>query len=616
MMKNINKGNFKKTVVLLKMVHKVSKGYILNVLILSILQSILPFISLIFSYLILDLIIEDPTSSKLILYVSLLISLNLVVGLLINYLTYRDNKLAIGLEYNLDNAIARKGFSLDFDVSEDTETLRLIEKAREGSNSNGGIAYYIYNLFTGLFSSILTIIYSISLLSTLIFSTSNNIQNSFLEKLLRSPLSFLIIVFFIALSCVISLIILKIANKMSYKTMLENVESNRRFFYFYNICSNYNFGKDIRIYGMKDMIIKEMSSSKYSVATTWRKYSLFQARTEALITLFSYLLSFVSYTYVGLKAYYGYISIGSIISYVGAITLLSSAIGKVISSYVTMSLMNTYLENYFLFLNLDTFMDYGDEIFDLSKPFEIEFKNVSFHYPHIKEYIIKNLNLKIGKGQKLAIVGMNGAGKTTLIKLLTRLYQPTGGEILINGKNIKDYTRDSIRDLYSVVFQDFKLFSYSIKNNITIGSSSSDEKVKEALRKAGILDRVESMKDGINTIIYNRNEENGVEISGGEAQKLAIARALFKDAPIVILDEPTAALDPKSEAEIYERFKELVEHKTSIFISHRMSSCKFCDEIIVMDNGIIEEKGTHQELLSNNGLYKKMWDAQAQYYKD
>jgi ATP-binding cassette subfamily B protein/ATP-binding cassette subfamily C protein len=224
------------------------------------------------------------------------------------------------------------------------------------------------------------------------------------------------------------------------------------------------------------------------------------------------------------------------------------------------------------------------------------------------------VSLIIRSGEKLSIVGQNGAGKTTFIKLLCKLYEPQEGEIRINGVNIREYSREEYNRLLAVVFQDFKLFSFSVKENISFYHNSEERKLYHALEKAGLKDRIDKLEQGIETSIYKNFDKEGVELSGGENQKMAIARAIYKDSPIVILDEPTAALDPYAEFEIYTRFNELVSNKTAIYISHRLSSCRFCDHIAVFDHGELVEYGTHKELEGKNGLYSKMWHTQAQYY--
>ncbi len=247
---------------------------------------------------------------------------------------------------------------------------------------------------------------------------------------------------------------------------------------------------------------------------------------------------------------------------------------------------------------------------------EFTFEDVSFTYPHQNECTLKNINLTIKNKERLSIVGENGAGKTTLVKLLLRLYEPTQGRILLNGIDIREIDYSEYLRLFSTVFQDFKLFAFKILDNITsLDNESGDlSKVNHCLEKAGLLSKINALEEGVETYLIKIYEENGVELSGGEAQKLAIARALYKDAPIVILDETTAALDPKAEYEIYTKFLSLVDDKTAIFISHRLSSTKFCDRIVVLREGEIAEIGSHSELLAQKGYYAELFSMQAQFY--
>ena len=247
--------------------------------------------------------------------------------------------------------------------------------------------------------------------------------------------------------------------------------------------------------------------------------------------------------------------------------------------------------------------------------YELEFKNVSFAYPETDDFIIKNLNLKLTVGQRFALVGRNGAGKTTLVKLLLRMYEPASGQITLNGIDIAKYDYDEYMRIFSVVFQDFRLFNFPLDENIAGSENVDDERIKDVICKVGLSGRVAKMHNGIHTSI-DHEAADGESLSGGEAQKAAVARALYKDAPFVILDEPTAALDPVAEAQMYEKFNELVGDKTSIYISHRMSSCKFCDKIVVLDGGNIAESGTHEELMALGGEYFKLFNAQAQYYTE
>lgn len=607
------KKNIRETVNVLKVVHKTSRGFFYVFIAQALLAAIFHYISIYFTYLIIDGIVSNLPKTDLYIYIFWMILLNLLMGILRNYLNYLNQNYSIELSYNLDNKIALKSFEIDYVTLEDNETMKLLQMAEEGCNGNGGIKYYCEYALGGIVSSIFSIVFGITLLSGMLRSIDIQSSSSII-LFFNNPWSALVILFTLFIPVIISKYIMKRDNKKSYDIMIYNINANRKFSYFYRICSNYKYGKELRLYQMQDLFIEIMKEERKRADILWRDFSLYKTKMMALSILGNKILILTSYLYVGFKAMFGLITIGNLVSYVAAITLLSLAITSIVERYSKIHLFNNYLNNYFTYLQLQSTKEYGDiDYLDLNN-IEIEFKKVSFHYPNQKDYVLKNINLKLENGLKLAIVGLNGAGKTTLIKLLCRLYEPTEGVILINNIPIKSYNKETFDKLFSIVFQDFKLFSYSIKDNISSGLHGDDLKVKNTLDKVGMLERVNDMPKSIDTVIYQRSKENGVEISGGEAQKIAISRALYKDSPIVILDEPTAALDPKSEAEVYEHFNELVSNKTSIFISHRMSSCKFCDLIIVMDNGEIIEQGEHANLLKDTGLYFKMWTAQAKYY--
>jgi ATP-binding cassette, subfamily B, bacterial len=251
------------------------------------------------------------------------------------------------------------------------------------------------------------------------------------------------------------------------------------------------------------------------------------------------------------------------------------------------------------------------------RQYEVEFRDVSFRYPDTEQWALRHINLKFQIGKRLAVVGMNGSGKTTFIKLLCRLYDPTEGQIFLNGIDIRKYKYDDYINIFSVVFQDFQLLSLPLGENVAGAARYDSELAKSCLKNAGFETRFQSMPKGLDTYLYKDLDENGIQISGGEAQKIAIARALYKDAPFIILDEPTAALDPVAKAEIYSKFNDIVTDKTTVYISHRLSSCKFCDEIAVFHEGNVVQKGTHEELISDKtGKYYELWNAQAQYYNE
>lgn len=319
-----------------------------------------------------------------------------------------------------------------------------------------------------------------------------------------------------------------------------------------------------------------------------------------------------------MRAASGMLSPGEVIAFALYFEKISAGVSDLSDFYGLLKITPTFCKKYF------DFLDISDEKYKGTIPtekrddneYEFEFKHVWFRYPNSEEYVLKDINLKWRIGEKMALVGRNGSGKSTLIKLLCRLYDATKGEITLNGIDIRKYSYEDYMQLFSVVFQDSKLFSYSLAENVAADTDFDSELVENCVRKAGLSDFLDKMPDGINTYLYKDFNENGVEISGGEAQKLCLARAIYKGAPFIVLDEPTAALDPISEYDIYTKFNSIVGTRTAIYISHRLSSCRFCDEITVMDSGRIAERGSHDELLDNGGVYKDLWTAQAEYYKD
>ena len=613
-MSKINlKSNISKTIKVLRLMSRISKKYMITFLVRAVSLSVLPYISIFFSYKIIDAIIMGQTKNEIMQYVYLMIIINLLFGVLYKVALHLNRAYSNELDFTLERKIAMKTFELDYTQVEDNEVMQLIGKANDGSNSNGGLQSYTDYALEGILSSSLSLLYGSILLISLFFVRDTE-YNLLIVKIINHPLSFIVILLSLVFPTIISLKVKISNNKKSYDAMMGNIESNRKSRYFYEICSNYKYGKDIRLYNMQGMMRDEIEDCKLLVEKTWKGYTIFVALTNSLVVLGNKILALVAYLYVGFKAYYGIITVGNVVVYVGAITLISRGITNIITCYSSLNLFNSYLEHYFTFLNIEPEMNYGEVEGDILQDFTIEFKNVSFIYPNQIEPTLRDVNLIVKPGEKIALVGKNGAGKTTLIKLLCRLYEPSSGEILINNIPLYEYSKEFLNKMFSIVFQDFKLFSYSIKENIMSSFDGDEDKVILAAKQAGIQSRIDSMEKGIDTIIYQRNTEAGIEISGGEAQKIAIARALYKDSPIVILDEPTAALDPRSEAEIYEKFNTLIENKMSIFISHRMSSTKFCDRVIVLEEGSINEMGTHTELLKNNGIYYQMWQAQAKYY--
>ena len=312
------------------------------------------------------------------------------------------------------------------------------------------------------------------------------------------------------------------------------------------------------------------------------------------------------------------IKLKAVTKYISSITKIYSSVSGCISTIEDMQNNAVFLKQTFEFLDIPNNMYQGSLTTEKrsDRKYEIEFRNVSFRYPGCEQYALRNINLKFKIGQKLAVVGMNGSGKTTFIKLLCRLYDPTEGKILLNGIDIRKYNYKEYMTIFSVVFQDFKLFSLTLGENVAAEINYNEEEVKSALKKSGFHNRLSTMPEGLNTYLYKDFNKKGIIISGGEAQKIAIARAIYKNAPFIILDEPTAALDSIAEADIYQKYDEMTKGKSSVYISHRLASTRFCSRILMLEQGEIQEEGTHEELLRQSGKYAALYEVQSKYYRE
>lgn len=518
------------------------------------------------------------------------------------------------LENKMDVSIAKKSLEMDYQILEKTETQEYLIKVREGINYSGGFQQFCVNISVFI-SSCFGIIYVICAFVPLLLSKPGKNEQGF-YGIVNSWYGGLLFLTLLAAFALFHIICFNKINKTQSQNFEFAVHSNRVFSYLWRYIIDYQNGKGVRIYHMADFIKKLQEKEKAKVVPYWLRQTKKLIFAFGKINVASAFTMSACYIYIGFKVLSGAVSIGEFTFYAGVLATLTHILTDIISLFSFLGMSTKYLIHYIDYQELPNEKYDGTLPIEkrLDNDYELEFRNVSFHYPNNDALVLKNITAKIHVGRKMAIVGENGSGKSTFIKLLCRLYDPTEGEILLNGINIKKYDYDEYRQIFGVVFQDFQLYSFPIAWNVAAGTAYKKEKVWQALEQAGLKERVQEMEHGIETIIY-KQEDEGVEISGGEAQKIAIARALYKDAPVVILDEPTAALDPVSELEIYQRFDEMVQEKTAIYISHRMSSCRFCENILVFDNGNITQMGSHAELLEQKGLYANLWQAQAQYYQ-
>ena len=400
----------------------------------------------------------------------------------------------------------------------------------------------------------------------------------------------------------------------------ESRFGNRVFSHFrYDFYADTERAADVRMYQQINVAEHySKSADTFGIGTPFARFMhTTMGGCNALVAGISSLLSGAVYVFVCLKAWAGAFGVGSVTQYVGAVTALSYNVSRLLTTIGHMQTNAGFLKTTYEFLDIPNSMYQGSLTTEkrADRQYEVEFRDVSFKYPGSDVWALRHVNMKFKVGKRLAIVGENGSGKTTFIKLLCRLYDPQEGQILLNGIDIRKYRYDDYMNIFSVVFQDFKLICQPLGANVAGSIEYDRERVEKALIDAGFGDRLATMENGLDTMLYKDLTEAGVDVSGGEAQKIAIARALYKDAPFIILDEPTAALDPIAEAEIYAKFSEISGDRTAIYISHRLSSCKFCDEIAVFHEGAVIQQGTHEALVADDsGKYHALWHAQAQYY--
>ena len=597
----------------LSLIHRLRRGYISLVFISRVIAAAQPFVGIIFSSKIIDLLIQRAPASLIMKYALILVTstaiLNALEWGLKSFITVGEQVL----NEKINQMISEKTCRIDYDILEKHETLDMIKKAQEGMNSRGGIQSFCSNLAAGI-QNIVTIIYSIILLVP-VFIPAPSAGLTGIGNFVNKWYSVFILILAIGMNTVMNMLDRKLEAKVQQSFFERNVVWNRRYSYWFTMVFNYSLGKYIRLYDMQKMLSAKVGQASDNMENEFYTLRDKLLKISWIPIVVNVILQFVTYAYVGLKAVFKLISVGDSIKYVGAYTNLAQSVQNIAGIFTELDIESKYLAYFYDYMAIENKRYEGTiptEKRD-DNVFEIEFRDVSFKYLNTETYALRHVNQKITLGSKTAVVGKNGAGKTTFIKLLCRLYEPTEGQILLNGVDIRYYDYKDYAKLFGVVFQDFNLFSATIGENVASSDEYDEKLVIECLDKAGFGERLAKMPDGIRTNIY-QYEENGVEISGGEAQKLAIARALYKNAPFVILDEPTSALDPVAEYEIYQHFDQMVEDKTSIYISHRMSSCRFCDNILVFDEGQIIESGSHEELMKEGGLYSELWNAQAQYY--
>ena len=531
----------------------------------------------------------------------------------------RCNTLLNDLYGRKEMLFVHKIFRLDYSELDKQENHDLREQIKQNEQWSGWGLMHVPQLYSGAVTGLLGLLSGTALTVSLFTAPVPNSAGWLV--VLNDP------IFALVLAAGI-LIISILAGRLSARAMQcwgdfseEATFGNRRFAHFGFLGRDKRRAIDIRMNDQQRLVRAYWSGgSVFGVHGVFAKAARGKMGVYASLGVcITTLTTGMIYLFTCLKALGGAFDVGSCTQYIGAATAMVTNVFALTDMIGTLKANTPYLEKTFAFLDIPNSMYQGSLTTEKrsDRRYEVEFKDVSFRYPGSDIWALRHVNMKFKVGKRLAIVGENGSGKTTFIKLLCRLYDPQEGQILLNGIDIRKYRYDDYMGIFSVVFQDFQLICQPLGNNVAGSMEYDRDRARKALIDAGFADRLAAMEKGLDTMLYKNLSEDGVEVSGGEAQKIAIARALYKDAPFIILDEPTAALDPIAEAEIYSKFDEIAGNKTAIYISHRLSSCKFCDEIAVFHEGAVIQQGSHAELLADRGgKYYALWNAQAQYYTE
>lgn len=574
---------------IIKQTLKISKVYVLFMLLSVAIYTAKSLVLVYTPNLIISKLEAGKSFSYLIKYSLVIVGINGLLELMYKYVTYQTSYRVEYINKMINYQMADKVLSIDYEHLENPEILDLKERALFAA-ANQGAVFMVMEEIVKTLESLITIIGLVAVMTQLGFVLNG------------------VMLLYLALYLIFTLIVMN-----TQKNFYQNiVPINRKFNYYLNTLTSAQNAKDYRIYDGGGLVLNRMDNYQDKTCKEFTKFYGKLGVIMSTLTGCQYAIEGFVYYFVARRVIKHGLQVSSFSLYTSTALNFVAQTQSLVDGIIGIVQYVSYLTPFMQVLDIKDEKEEGKQIKFEGEIETIEFDHVSFTYPRQTKIILNDISFRINKGECISIVGLNGAGKTTLIKLLCRLYRPTSGEIRINGINVFDYELDSYNKHISCVFQDFKLFGYSLKDNIS--PLSSEEEGMKILHDLGLDEKIKSLPDGINSMLNKQLDEDGIEMSGGQLQKLAIARALYKDSDLVILDEPTSALDPKSEADIYENFNSLTKNKTSIYISHRMSSSTFSTKVLVLNNGVVEDFDTHTNLLKKDTIYKKLFETQANNY--
>ncbi|MBP3594868.1 MAG: ABC transporter ATP-binding protein [Lachnospiraceae bacterium] len=588
----------KKLVHFMKLAWTVSPAYMLLLLLQSVAGAAKILLNVILPMFLVNELTGEKQMERLVLFASLIVVNNVGMTLLDNILNRFCSVLQTKSSNEMLKLMSEKVMNLEYSYLENPKYLDLKERAIFAINNQGAISQMTTMIFQTL-SQALTMTGLIAILATL------------------GP----VLIVALIVGTLLMLWIYSGVSKLQMNVMQEIIPINRRYGYYMNLSTEKDAQKDIRLYNMSDMITGRILQFSGDTCDMFEKMQIKTGKALGQMGAVSEGIAAFSYAYVGFRTLSDFfgpkLSLGALTMYVSATINISNMVLSLGESVIGMLQFLGFLDPYMEFMSLaEETKQIGGATFtgDVES---IEFKNITFTYPNAEQPVLKNISFSIRKGEKISIVGLNGAGKSTLVKLICRMYKADSGEILVNGKNIYEYDYLSYMNTISAVFQDYRLFNFTIAENISCQAQNADkERIENLVDEVGLREKIAELPQGIFSRFGKDYDQEGIELSGGQGQKIAIARALYKKASMVILDEPASALDPIAEAEIYEKFNGLVEDKTAIYISHRMSSSVFCDKILIIDGGTVADYDTHENLMKKTeSLYYKLFQSQAENYR-